>query len=219
MSRPKGGYKLADGTKVPGVTTVIGKLKDAGPLMYWAWQQGVEGKDFRETRDAAASAGTVVHAMVENYLRGTVPETALNGVGAEIASKASSAYLGFLEWAEQTKLRVIEPELSLVSETLRVGGTMDCSVLSINDRLAIGDWKSSNGLYAEMLVQVATYGMLYEERFPDRPITGGYHIMRFSKDHGDFHHHYFTELAGARRAFVLLRELYDLDKELKVRAK
>ena len=63
MSRPKGGYKLADGTKVPGVTTVIGKLKDAGPLMYWAWQQGVEGKDFRETRDAAASAGTVVHAF------------------------------------------------------------------------------------------------------------------------------------------------------------
>ncbi len=36
MGRPKAGYRLSDGTKVPGVTTIIGGRKQTGGLMWWA---------------------------------------------------------------------------------------------------------------------------------------------------------------------------------------
>ena len=49
-------YKTQDGVRVPSVTTVISRFKEAGALMYWAWNEGKEGRDYRETRDAAADA-------------------------------------------------------------------------------------------------------------------------------------------------------------------
>ena len=35
---PIGGYKV-DGVKVPGVTTILGRFKDSGGLLYWAFEQ------------------------------------------------------------------------------------------------------------------------------------------------------------------------------------
>ena len=40
-------------------------------------------------------------------------------------------------------------------------------------------------------------------------------IKRFAKEHGDFAHHYFPNLDDAWRQFVLFREAYDIDRELK----
>ena len=40
MARPKDGYKNNEGKRVPGVTTIIGRFKDSGALMYWAFEQG-----------------------------------------------------------------------------------------------------------------------------------------------------------------------------------
>jgi hypothetical protein len=36
MARPKGGYRNAEGVRVPGVTTIIGRFKDSGGLINWA---------------------------------------------------------------------------------------------------------------------------------------------------------------------------------------
>ena len=40
MARPKGGYRLKSGESVPGVTTIIGRFKDSGGLLWWAFEQG-----------------------------------------------------------------------------------------------------------------------------------------------------------------------------------
>lgn len=42
MAHPPGGYRLADGTKVPSVTTVLGRFKEGGGLMQWAYKTGRE---------------------------------------------------------------------------------------------------------------------------------------------------------------------------------
>lgn len=217
--RPKDGYRLADGTKVAGVTTIISRFKNAGGLIYWAWQQGKDGKDFRETRDAAADAGTLAHAMVEAHLKGEAPEVVGDSAPKEIREKAETAFLGFLEWAGTMNLRVVEQELSLVSEAHRFGGTLDCCVLTINDRLTIGDWKTSNGLYPDHLIQVAAYRGLFMENFPDRPLAPGGHIMRFNKETGDFHHHFFQDLTMEWEQFLLFRQAFDNDKIIAKRAK
>lgn len=206
-------YKTEDGKRVPSVTTIISRFKDSGGLIHWAWKEGVDGRDYRETRDSAADAGTMAHALVEQWIKGETP----NIEGPEdIVQKARTSFEAFLEWANQTQLKVTHTELPLVSEKYRFGGCLDAML--IKGRLALGDWKTSNRIYQDHLIQIAAYGQLWAENFPKQPIEGGYHIIRFAKEHGDFAHHYFPDLSEAWRAFVLMRELYDIDKSLKKRA-
>lgn len=213
MPTQRKGYFLADGDRVPSVTTVISRFKDAGGLIHWAWRMGSEGKDYRDERDKAADAGTMAHAAVEAHIHDQ--PFSFDG-DAEVCEKARKAFGAFLEWADQTQLRVTHTELPLVSEKYRFGGTFDA--LLIRNGRAMGDWKSSNNCYPEYLVQVAAYGKLWEENFPEEPITGGFHLLRFDKTFGDFHHHWWGELDRAWDAFLHLRDLYEIDKELKKRA-
>lgn len=210
-------YKLADNTRVPSVTTILSRFKDAGGLIHWAWQIGTEGKDYREERDKAADAGTLAHAAVEARIRGNSVEAVFSVAVDGVREAGQRAFAAFEEWATQTNLQVTQTEVSMISEKYRYGGTMDA--LLISGKRSVGDWKSSNALYPEYLVQVAAYGVLWEENHPDEPITGGYHLLRFDKTHGDFTHKWWGELESAKKAFLLMRELYELDKELKQRIK
>lgn len=214
MTTQKGGYFTKDGTKVPSVTTVLGRFKDSGGLIYWAWEQGKAGKDFREERDRAADAGTLAHDAVEAWIKGQEFKWIypLN----EVTQKARKSFDAFIEWADQTQLKVTHTEVPLISEKHRFGGTLDAML--IRGKRSLGDWKTSNKIYSEYLVQVAAYGILWEENFPEQSIEGGFHLLRFDKEYGDFHHHWWGELETAKRQFILLREAYELDKELKKRA-
>ena len=214
MARPEGGYRLADGTAVPGVTTICNVAKESGGLVHWAWKLGIQGLDYRVVRDAAATAGTLAHAAVEAWIRER-PYTMLGE--PDVVKRATQAFGAFQEWAEQTRLKATHPEVSLVSERYKVGGTFDA--LLINDRRAMGDWKSSDGLYPEYLMQIAAYGKLWEEAHPDEPITGGYHLLRFDKTFGDYTHRYWPELETAWQAFLHCRALYDLKAALKLRCR
>lgn len=209
-------YLLADGSEVPGVTTIIGKFRDPGPLMYWAWAEGKAGRDYRTTRDAAADSGTLAHAMVEAEIRG---QPWVDPVGADpaVLARAKQAYQNYEQWRVQTNLTPIESEKRLVSERYRFGGTLDAMLIS--GQLSLGDWKTSSAVYADYLIQLAAYGLLWEENFPDRPVSGGYHLLRFAKETSDFAHHHFGDLTDAARAFLLMRDLYEIDKTLRKRVK
>lgn len=214
MGRPAEGYKL-DGKRVPGVTTIIGRFKPAGGLIHWAWTQGRDGKDYRETRDAAADAGTLTHDMVEADIYGaTFDESQYK---PELLEKARGAFNAYQEWKAQTQLEVAEAEVSLVSRRFRFGGTLDA--LLIKGKLALGDWKTSNGVYPDYLLQLAAYQILWEEHHPNHPIIGGFHLLRFSKqdspdDPIGFSHHYWSNLDLAKQQFLLYREAYDIDQRL-----
>src|SRR5438445_10829915 len=112
MARPEGGYQI-DGERVPGVTTILSRFKESGALIAWAWQQGRDGKDFRETRDKAADAGTLAHDLVEADIYGTTLD--LSSYKPETITAAQGALNAYLEWKQQTKLEVAESELSLLS--------------------------------------------------------------------------------------------------------
>lgn len=214
MGTQKKGYFTKDGVRVPSVTTVLGRYKESGGLIHWAWLMGKEGKDYREERDAAASAGTMAHEAVEAWIKDIEFKWLNDDV---IVNRAYTAYQAFLEWADQTQLKVTHTEIPLVSEKHSFGGTPDA--MMIRGKRSLGDWKSSNAIYGEYLAQIAAYGILWEENYPDDPIQGGYHLIRFDKEHGDFHHHWWGELENAKKYFLLLREAYEFDKELKQRAK
>ena len=219
MPTPKAGYHLADGTRVPGTTTIIGRFKDSAGLMHWAFKQGKLGKErLYEEAEKAADIGTLAHAMVELHIKGDDPHVALAEADGDMRGKAQSAFKAYLAWEGMTKLRVIEQEMQLVSEKYRYGGTPD-AIWLINNELCLLDWKTSNSVYGDYLVQLAAYRNLWEEHNPDRPLTGGFHLLRFAKEYADFAHHYYPNLDSAWRAFTLMRELYEIDRELKQRTK
>lgn len=222
MPHPKGGYKTKDGEKCPGVTTILGRFKESGGLIFWAWQQGKDGFDFRETRDSAAEAGTIAHSLVEYHITGKSDQEiaqliAGEKVDAEVLARAYQAYENYLNWERMTKLKVIKTEMSLVSEAHKFGGTFDgIAVVDVDGVRALADWKTG-AIYTEALIQCAAYKNLWEEHHPDQPIEGGIHIVSFSREAGDFTHKYFSELDEAWTQFLLLRQAFDIDKRLKKR--
>ena len=134
----------------------------------------------------------------------------------KVAEKSYQGFLNFLNWLDNTKLEIVESESELVSEKYKFGGCNDW-VLSDRGKLAIGDIKTSDKVFQDHMIQVAAYGQLWNENNPTEQIDGGYHLLRFSKEHADFSHHYWSDLSDAFRQFELFREAYDIDKKLKKR--
>lgn len=216
MPTPKDGYHLKDGTKVPGTTTILGRFKDSGGLLQWAFQCGKAGQSsLYEKSEVAADIGTIAHGMADAWLR--QKEYEYPPCTDEMKAKAQQAFDMFRQWLDQQRAEVIPCEESMVSEKHRFGGTPD--ILLRNVTLRMSDIKTSNAIYRDHLVQVAAYGILWDENHPDDPITGGYDVLRFAKDFPDFEHRHFGDLNEARELFLLLRPAYDLDLQLKKRCK
>ena len=234
MPTAKLGYRAADGKRIPSVTTVL-KIKDPGALINWAYTTGrehgvLEGRGEQspaglyEGSDILA-IGTAVHAMCEAWVKGGNPQTVLTEaldaktvVDRDVFKRqAGSAYSAFEFWCKGTQLEIIDCEVQVISEAHRYGGTLDF-IGKLDGKLVLGDFKTSNGVYPEMLCQLAAYAKAYEE-CTDKKIDGGYHLLRFSKENGDFGHHYYPSLDDdAWPAFLHLRALYDLHEKLKKRA-
>ncbi len=209
---------LIDGVRVPGVTTVIsmnlGWNKQA--LMYWANQVGQGGKNHRDISDEAASAGTLAHDMIEANIQGR--EVDLKPYPIDIIADAQQAFDNFLQWRETARFNPIHTELPLISNVYRYGGTIDC-VAEINGKACLWDWKTSSGVYADYLIQCSAYANLLRENGYDIP--GGIYLLRISKESASSTQHYWQEdqLADAWEAFMLLRKLHDLKKNIEKLAK
>jgi hypothetical protein len=212
MPTPKLGYFI-DGVRIPSVTTILSRFKDSGGLIHWAWKLGIEGRDYRKVRDQAADAGTIAHEMVDSFIHNRdFDPSKYDSVLIEIAKPAYSA---FLEWAEGCKFTMQETEKQLVSVEYRFGGTRDA--ILINGKRALGDWKTSNRIYPEYLMQLGAYAILDREN--GGSIDGGYHLLKFSKqekpdDPIRFAHFYWSQLDLAEEAFLKARSLYDDVKRL-----
>lgn len=212
MATPAFGYKAKDGERVPGTTTVLGASLgwSKGPLMAWAHRMGQEGKSLYGERDKAADIGTLGHAMAEADVKGEKFEFA-PGTSPEYVQKATSAFEAYLEWKNDSRIVIQQAEVGYVSEDYRYGGTLD-GIGHRDGAPVLIDFKTSNGTYAEHLIQLAAYHHLVEE------VTGvtfvRWHLLRFGKERGDFHHHSYKPISEAWEAFKHLRALYDLKKPL-----
>lgn len=216
--RPKGGYHNAAGKRIPGVTTILSRFKESGGLIQWAYNCGREGIDINDVRDSAADAGTCCHDMIDCHLHSR--EFNRIGWNMDVLTRADHAFLGFLQWAEQTKLAVAASEVSLVSERHQFGGTFDGAFISGTLRLL--DYKTSAGIYTDQLVQVAGgYTILWQEHYPEKELHG-IDILRISKpkeadDPVSFEHRHFSAeiIPIAQEQFLLFRRAYELDKRIK----
>jgi hypothetical protein len=216
MAYPKP-YLNAAGDRVPSVTTILSGLgwsKDS--LMYWAWKQGQDGKDFRETRDTAASIGTTAHAMVQAHIHGRVFEA--DGLDEEIRYPAAQAFSMYREWEDNSKAVLIASELRFVSEKHQFGGGPD-ALMMVKRGLSLPDWKTG-GVYSEHILQVAAYVYGAEEILGER-LDGGAWLFRFKKDAAGFDQKWIAReaLRPAWSVFLRLRDIYEQRKAIEALAK
>jgi hypothetical protein len=186
---------------------------DTKGLQFGHWRNGREGREYNDWGVKALEIGGLIHTTIECEING-LPSPV---VPTEFKEQVGNGVSAWHEWFLSQQLTIIATEVPLVSEAFRFGGTVDTIIRDRHGRDCIGDWKSSRGLYPNYLWQIASYKILWEEN--RGPITGGFHLVRFSKEHGDMEHRYYPELQQAEEMFVLLREAYELDKAIAKRVK
>lgn len=228
MPTPSKGYLLA-GERIPGTTGIIGRFKDSGGLLQWAFRQGQSGAShLYENANKAADIGTACHAMIEAHINHSDAweALALIDLPEEGKEKAKNAFGMYLQWERQTGIKMLSKwqEIQLVSPAYKFGGTPD-AIGEIEGKAVLIDWKTSNATYGDYLVQLAAYRHLINEGV--RMDTGaplgitvseGAYLCRFSKDFPDFEARYFGDLSAEWDQFVRFREAYEVDKQIKKRA-
>jgi hypothetical protein len=209
-------YVTSTGEVVPSVTTIISRFKDSGPLVWWANKQGLQGLTLEAARQPAMTTGTMAHELVEAKITNQ-PMPELIGEHDAI-EKARAAFKVYEHWQSMTHLEIKHSEVALVSDKHRFGGRLD-AIGDVGGHQALVDFKVANSIYSDYILQIAAYGILWDEAHPEEPLTGGYHLLRFSKEQGDFSHHYFPRLEAEKEAFLLMVDLYRRVKEIDRRVK
>ena len=206
-------YKLKNGKRVKGVTTILSNLGwNKNVLVAWARRTALAGDDPDAVLKEAGAIGTLAHYLCECDIKGEEPE--LDDYSAEQIEKAENAFLGYLEWKKMTKPKYEAIELKMVSEKYKVGGTADF-VARINNSLVLGDIKTSKGIYPEMTAQLAAYRKMYIEIQPKAKIESAM-ILMLDKNSGAFSHHFVgkSQLEWGWKVFEHCMALEELHKEL-----
>lgn len=211
-----------DGKKYPSVTTIIGECTDKSQaLIQWAANMVVEWirqnckpvlimndvfypvlnteleqacKNFREVSQKALDIGSEVHAAIEYYFKtGEEPQ--------DPKLEVESAFLAFLEWQDEYKIKAIETEHTIYGDCY--AGTTDL-ICWLDNRKYIVDFKTSKALYGrDSFYQVAAY------RAAANPDIEGCGVLRIDKESGypDWHDSskkYLQDL----NVFIKMTELY-----------
>ena len=152
-------YELPDGTKVPGVTTVLGILNKPA-LVIWANRLGLQGIDSSKYRDEMADIGTLAHQMIVDYFKGIKTDT--SEYSESQIGLAENCLLSFWEWEKGHKIEVIITEAPLISQEYGYGGTIDC-FCKLDGQPTLLDFKTGKAIYPEMFYQLAAYEQLLAE--------------------------------------------------------
>ena len=202
-------YRAEDQEIVPGVTTILGILNKPA-LVKWANNLGLRGIDSSKFVDEKAAIGTLAHQMIADYLKGEQTDT--SEYSKVQIDQAENAALAFFEWERTHPIEPVLVETPLVSELYRFGGTIDC-LARLNGDLCLVDFKTSSGIFPEMMIQVAAYRQLLEEAGydADRVI-----ILRIGRtpDEG-FEERHVGQLDKRWQIFKHALAIYNLQREVK----
>ena len=145
--------------------------------------------------DISRAFGSGVHAGIESLLTGDgeVPSQYID---------ACQAILGWLNKGGSDGPYVVEDvEINIFHPTLLYGGQIDC-VARCGNRVILIDWKSGRDIYPEHAMQIAAYGMAYEQLTHEA--ISEYWVVKSGR-HG-FEAKQVTDIIPAQQAFIALQE-------------
>lgn len=219
---------------VPGCTTILGVINKPA-LMGWAVKMAgeyinenlkpgvaldeVEIKDLiqgakgahRKKRDSAADLGTMIHEWIEQYIKAEMGIKGYEKPEDPTNEKMQSAIVAFFDWRKKHKVVFTHSEQKVYSRMVQVAGTID-AIGTIDGKTSIIDFKTSNGIWPEMTLQVAFYQQAWEE------MTGAKidkrWLIRFGKEDGEFEAVEFTDHMEDAKAFGAANTLYKRLKQI-----
>jgi hypothetical protein len=161
ITLPDSRYYRRNGKYYPSVTYVLGYYPKGKYFENWLKQVGF-ASDYIVKK--AAEEGTQVHELCEAYLNGEELKFLDDKGRPQYNPDVWQMFLRFVEFWEEFKPTLIETEVHLFSDILKVAGTCDL-IVEINGEIWLLDLKTSNQLQLTYELQTAVYGQCYEECF------------------------------------------------------
>jgi hypothetical protein len=201
-------YLTSKGEPCVGVTTVLGVM--AKPyLIPWANKLGLDGYDVTKWVDALANVGTLIHYLVECDCKGIEPE--LGDYSQNDITVAKFSFQKWINWKSLNNFKLIESELQIVSDDLKVGGTCDIYA-DVNGKKTVMDIKTSKSVYGEQKTQGIAYKKLLQA---NGKLVDEARIIRIGRDQNEG---FDDILIGAEelhwKRFLACLELYRANKNI-----
>ena len=158
-------YKCPNGVSYPSVTTVLSILSEDAIR---AWRKKVGEEEANKISHRAATRGTAVHSIIEDYINNKPNYT--EGYMPNVVENFNDIK-GILD---ERIGKVYAQEVPLYSDHLRLAGRVDC-VAEFDGVLSIVDFKTSRKLKKKewiegYFIQESAYAIMWEER-TGMPIT------------------------------------------------
>ena len=162
ITLPDSRYYRRNGEYYPSVTYVLGYYPKGKFFEDWLKKVGYSA-DYIVRK--AADEGTQVHEMIEEYLKGEEMRF-LSLIEEEplYSPLVWQMFLRFVEWWEEYNPTLLETEVHLFSDKLKVAGTCDL-VCEIDGEVWVVDFKTANNMQTTYELQTSVYSQCYEECF------------------------------------------------------
>jgi len=164
---------------------------------------------WREKRDDSADKGKIIHDLASKTIDFHLGKLKKMPKIPKI-QEVENGYLAFLQWVNKHKVKFIETELLVYSKKNDFVGTLDC-IAEVDGKYCLIDFKTGNGIYWEMLLQVSGYAIAHEEESKKK--FDSCWIVRFGKDTADFECKEFKATPKLRKGFLSCLYLAQLKKE------
>ena len=177
ITLPDSRYYRRNGEYYPSITYGLQYYPKGKHFEDWLKQVGNNADHIAKK---SADEGTQVHQMCEDYLNGEELNFLSSSGNPQYDTNIWQMFLKFVEFWETFNPTLIETEVHLFSDELKVAGTCDL-VVEIDGELWILDIKTSNHLHTSYDLQTAVYGKCYEECFEKQITRRGILWLKSSK--------------------------------------
>ena len=160
ITLPDARYYKRNGEYYPSITYVLSCYPKGKFFQEWLKKVGYSA-DYIVKK--AGEDGTQVHEMIEDYLNGKELNFLENGIPL-YDPNIWQMFLKFVDWWETHKPILLETEVHLFSDKIKVAGTCDL-VCEIDGEVWVIDFKTSNNLQTTYELQTAIYAECYKECF------------------------------------------------------
>jgi CRISPR/Cas system-associated exonuclease Cas4 (RecB family) len=152
-------YFTPDGNAYPSITTVLGVLSKDGII---AWRKRVGEEEANKISRQAATRGTAVHKLAEDYLD-NLPDWNKGAMPANIAS-----FNDLKKILDERLNNIYFQEEFLYSDRLKCAGQVDC-IAEFDGQLSIVDFKTSRKpkkkeWITNYFIQASFYAAAFYER-------------------------------------------------------
>ena len=168
VTMPDSRYYRRNGKYYPSITHVLSTYPKGKYFEDWLKKVGYSAEWIVKK---AAEEGTLVHEMIEDWLNGKEIKFLYDNGNPKMPAHVWSMFLRFVDFWETYNPTLIEAEVHLFSDKLKVAGTCDlvCEI-EIDGKMErwIIDFKTSNHLQTTYDLQGAIYTQCWEECYGEK---------------------------------------------------